>query len=96
MTIYEQYAILNAKIEQLETEKTALRVSILEDMIKRGVEKEETSIGSFKKTTIKTWTYTPKVKELEDQFKAEKAKEQSTGEATFEENASLRFTGIKI
>ena len=56
----------------------------------------ETSVGKFSIATLKEWTYTDKVTELEEEYKARKAKEQSTGEATFQEKPSLRFTQIKL
>lgn len=96
MTIFEEYALLKAKLAELENQEDALRVKILEQMVENGLEKMETAMGSFKKATLKKWTYTDKVAELEEEFKAQKAKEQSTGDATFVEQNSLRFTPIKL
>jgi len=56
----------------------------------------DSSVGKFAIYSLKTWTYTDKVTELEEEFKAQKATEQSTGDATFEEKSSLRFTTIKF
>ena len=96
MNLYEQYALLKAKMTELENEEDKLRTKILEQMVEEGQEKVETAMGSFKKATLKKWTYTPKVAELEEDFKARKALEQSTGDATFVEQNSLRFTPIKL
>jgi hypothetical protein len=96
MTIFEEYALLKAKMTELENQEDALRVKILEQMVENGLEKMETAMGSFKKATLKKWTYTDKVAELEEDFKARKALEQSTGDATFVETASLRYTPIKL
>ena len=96
MNLYEQYALLKSKMTELENKEAELRTQILEEMLEKGEEKIETSMGSFKKATLKKWTYTPKVAELEEDFKARKALEQSTGDATFVEQPSLRFTPIKL
>ena len=96
MNLYEEYALVKAKMTELENQEDALRVKILEQMVEKGEEKVETAMGSFKKATLKKWTYTEKVAELEEDFKAQKALEQSTGDATFVEQPSLRFTPVKL
>jgi hypothetical protein len=73
-----------------------LKVEILEELIEKDEKVMETSVGKFSIATLKEWTYTDKVTELEEEYKARKAKEQSTGEATFQEKPSLRFTQIKL
>ena len=96
MNLYEQYALLKSKMAELDIQEAGLRTQILEEMVDKGEEKVETAMGSFKKATLKKWTYTDKVAELEEEFKAQKAKEQSTGDATFVEQPSLRFTPVKL
>ena len=96
MNIYYEYALLKTKMTELEAKEAELRTKILEEMVEKGEEKIETSIGSFKKATLKKWSYTDKVAELEEDFKARKALEQSTGDATFVEQPSLRFTPVKL
>ena len=96
MNLYEQYALLKSKMTELENKEAELRTQILEEMVEKGEEKIETAMGSFKKATLKKWTYTDKVAELEEDFKARKALEQSTGEATYIEQSSLRYTPIKL
>lgn len=93
---YEEYALLDAKIKALTNQKDELKVQILEAMIDSGEEKVSTSVGSFAISKLKTWTYTSKVTELEEEYKACKAEEESTGDATFVEKPSLRFTQIKL
>ena len=73
---YEEYAIIDAKIAELEAQKAPLRVKILEEMVDRGEKKVETPFGSFSVSPRKTWTYTEKVSEAEEKFKALKAKEE--------------------
>jgi hypothetical protein len=96
MNIYYEYALLKTKMSELETKEAELRTKILEEMVEKGEEKIETSIGSFKKATLKKWTYSEKVAELNEEYKAQKAKEESSGDATFVEQPSLRFTPVKL
>ncbi len=65
-------------------------------MVASGEESIETQVGKFTVTRLKTWTYPEKVIELGDKFKAAKAKSESTGDATYIEKESLRFTQIKF
>jgi len=94
--LYEEYAVLDAQIKQLNNKKDELKVQILEEMTTNEQKNVETSVGKFSIATIKSWTYTDKVADLEEKFKAQKATEQSTGDATCEEKPSLRFTQIKL
>ncbi len=95
-TYYDEYAILDAQIKEMENKKDELRGLILRDMVEAGEEAIETAVGKFSVTKLKTWTYTSKVTDLQDKFKALKAKEESTGDATYTEKESLRFTQIKL
>ncbi len=95
-TYYDEYAILDAQIKEMENKKDELRGLILRDMVEAGEEAIETAVGKFSITRRKTWTYTEKVNELSDKLKATKAKEESTGDATYTEEESLRFTQIKL
>lgn len=95
-THFEEYALLEAKIKDLTNQKDSLKVKILEDMALSGAEKIETSVGKFTISKLKTWTYPEKVVALGEKFKAEKAKAESTGEATYVESPSLRFTAVKL
>lgn len=93
---YTKYAELDAQIKALEAEKDEVKGLILSEMVEAGEEAVETDVGKFSVTRLKTWTYPEKVTELNDKFKAAKAKAESTGEATYVEKESLRFTGIKL
>lgn len=95
-TLYEQYAILESQIAALEAQKEQLRPLILTEMIDGGMEKVETAVGKFSITKRKTWSYPTSVVEIGEEFKAAQAKAQSTGEATYEESESLRFTPINL
>ncbi len=95
-TYYDEYAILDAQIKEMENKKDELRGLILRDMVEAGEEAIETAVGKFSVTKLKTWTYPENVISLGDKFKAAKAKAESTGDATYIEKESLRFTQIKL
>ena len=96
MNKYEEYAVIDAKIKALTAQKEGLRAYIIENMASKGEEKISTPVGSFTIAKVKTWTYTEKVAELEEAYKAQKAREESTGEAEFVEKPSLRFNQLKL
>lgn len=95
-TLYESYAVLDAQIKDLTNKKDELKAKIIEEMVESGEEKVQTAVGSFTVAKLKTWTYTEKVTALEEAYKSRKAKEESTGEATFIEKPSLRYTQVKL
>lgn len=94
--IYEDYAVVEAKIKDLKNKQDEMRIKILDDMILNEQKKVDTTVGSFSVSKRKTWTYTKGVEEAEEKLDALMAKEESTGDATFIETPSLRFTSIKI
>lgn len=94
--IFEEYAVLEAEIAALELKKSQLRPFILQKMISDGVEKIETPVGKFSVTKLKSWTYPDDVMEIGEEFKAAKARAESTGEAEYTEKESLRFTSAKL
>lgn len=96
MSHYDDYAVLDAHIKELEGKKDELRGLILKEMVEKGEEAIETGVGKFTVTRLKTWTYPEKVLEIQEKFKAAKAKSESTGDATYTEKESLRFTQIKL
>ncbi len=93
---YTEYAELDARIRELEAKKDEVKGLILAEMVEGGQEAVQTEVGKFSVTKLKSWTYPDEVVELGDEFKAAKAKAESTGEATYVEKDSLRFTGIKL
>ena len=93
---YTEYATIDTLIKELEQKKDEIKGLILAEMVESGQEAVETEVGKFSITKRKTWTYPENVTELGDEFKAAKAKAESTGDATYIEEPSLRFTGIKL
>lgn len=96
MSPYEEYAILDAQIKVLTNQKDELKAMILEDMVERDEAKAETAVGTFTVAKLKDWTYTPVVAKLKEEYDARKAQEESTGDATYVEKPSLRFTQNKL
>jgi hypothetical protein len=94
--IYEQYAVLDSKIKALTLEKDSFKDQILEDLVETETPSVNTSFGKFTVSKLKSWKYTEAVEEKTEELKALKAKEESTGDATYEEKPSLRFTQIKF
>lgn len=96
VSVYDEYAQLEAEIKALEAKKEQLRPVILKSMMDQGLEKIETAVGKFSLGKRKVWSYPETVKDLEDEYKSAKALAESTGEATYEEVEQLRFTQVKL
>jgi hypothetical protein len=94
--IFEEYAVLDAEISALEAKKEQLRPFILKEMADNKVTKIETAVGKFSITKLKKWQYPEAVLQMGEDFKAAKAKAESTGEANYEEQDSLRFSKAKF
>lgn len=94
--VYEEYAAIDAEIKALESKKEQMRPEIIKGMLEDGIDKLETALGKFTITPLKKWVYPESVLDLGEKFKAAQAKAQSTGEASFEEQPSLRFTPSKL
>jgi len=86
MTLYEKYAVLDDQIKELTGQKEELRSLIVREIVGSGAEKVVTAVGNFTIAKLKTWTYPEKVLDLNEKFKAAKAKAESTGDATYVEN----------
>jgi len=94
--IFQEYAILDAKIKELEKEKEGLRSTISEIVLEAPDRKVPTDFGNFTVSLRKKWTYPAIIAELEESVKVAKAKAESTGKATYVETPTLSFTSIKI
>ena len=90
--MYEEYAVVCAQLKEIEEKKKALAKQIVEKMSLEHIDKIESPLGKFKLTMLKNWTYPDHILELAEQVKTEKAKAESTGDATYEEVPSLRFS----
>lgn len=95
-SLFENYALLTEKINSLTEMRDLLKTKIINQLEDDKLEKLDTAVGKFTIAQLKTWTYSKKVTNLKEEFEAQKAHEESTGEATFVEKPSLRFTQIKL
>lgn len=101
--LYHEYAqnkaeinALKAKIAEFELKQDQLAPHIIKGMIDQGMEKIEMDLGKFTVTKRKSWTYPEAVVDLGEEFKAAKAKAESTGDATYEVTEGLLFTPVKL
>lgn len=94
--IYAEYAQVEAEIAALELKKEQLRPHIIKMMLEQGKDKIDIGIGKFSLSIRKAWKYPESVLAIGEQFKAAKAKAESTGEAEFEEFDQLRYTSAKL
>lgn len=93
--IIQQYAELTAQIEQLTTQRDSLKDQVKAQVIADGG-KKETPLGKFSIRKIKKWIYPAYVTDAEETYKAEKAKAEEIGDASYEESESLTFSLLKI
>ena len=77
--LLKRYSELELAFTKLEEERTALRSQIVGEFVKNKVEKEETTYGSFTLGRRSSYTYTEKIKLLEDKVKIAKHKEVEKG-----------------
>lgn len=96
MNLYDNYALIKSKISALTEEGDKIKAKIIANMVNNNSKKEIVTLGTFTLNKLKTWTYTKKTIDLGEEFKTQKAKEQSTGDATFVEKSSLTFIEIKL
>jgi|LSQX01.3.fsa_nt_gb hypothetical protein len=94
--LYAEYAITKARIKTLTKEAENIALKILEDLQEKGETTKETNVGKFTVCKRKNWIYPKSVVELSETLKEEKAKAESTGEATYEEKDSLLFTPVNL
>lgn len=94
--IYAEYALLDAQEKEIKSRKETMREDIIKTMMDQNIQSQAHTLGKFTVSKIRSWTYPEKVIELSEELKAQKALAESTGEATFTEAESLRFTPIKL
>lgn len=104
---YAEYAMLDAQAREIAGKMEILKALIVAEMDAKSLKSQEHALGKFTVSKLKSWTYpspvvemAEKVNELvasmKDEVKAAEALAQSTGEATFTEKESLRFTPVTI
>lgn len=93
--LYTKYVELEKQLAIIEDEKKVLREQILADLNKRGVEKDETEVGTFTVCRKTTWTYTEAVKKLKDKVKLAEIEEQEKNKAKASVTEYIKFTEKK-
>lgn len=94
--LYAEYAIVKERIKILTNQAEGISSRILEELRESGESTKQTSVGKFTVCKRKSWVYPQSIVELDEKLKEEKAKAESTGEATYEEKDSLLFTPINL
>ena len=94
--LYAEYAIVKERIKILTNQAEGISSQILEELRESGESTKQTSVGKFTVCKRKSWIYPQSIVELNETLKEEKAKAESTGEATYEEKDSLLFTPINL
>lgn len=93
--LYIKYVELEKQLAVIEEEKKVLREQILSGLVKRGVEKDETDVGTFTVCRKTTWEYTEAVKKLKDKVKLAEIDEQEKGKAKANVTEYIKFTEKK-
>lgn len=96
MELYARYAAIKAKMKELEAEEAEIKPMIIAEFQAKGIDKLDIGAGKLSVTMMKKWTYPEDVVELGEDFKAAKAKAESTGDATCVETPSLRYVEAKL
>lgn len=90
MTKYEEYVVLQKKIDELDAKKELLRSEIEAELPEEGFKDESINVYW---TNKKKWTYTEKVaeteKKLKDTISSLKKSEEESGDAKCEEIKQL-------
>lgn len=94
--LYAEYAILKERIKILTNQAEAVAKRIIDEINESGETTKETNVGKFTISRRKTWIYPENIVELGETLKAEQAKAQSTGDATYIEKDSLLFTPVNL
>lgn len=94
-SIAKKYALLDAKIKELEAQRLTMRVEILSNMQENDIIKEETLYGKFTRSGRTMWKYSKAVVKLQERVKVAQVKEQQKGTAKAVISDSLVFNKPK-
>jgi regulator of sigma D len=91
---FKEYADIKTQIRFLEERESIIKEAIMAELQGAKMDKAETVWGKFTIGTKKNYTYTDKVKSLEDKVKIAKMEEVEKGVAEVQETKYLLFKGI--
>lgn len=77
--LFKQYAALETKLKELESRKSELKEKILASLEADKLTKAESVFGTFTRATRTSYTYSDKVKALEEKANLAKLQEQQKG-----------------
>lgn len=80
-SVYEEYAELLGMISKLEEKKESLQVAIMNELDDEGTKEKKTELGGFYIMGRTTYEYSPKIRVMADNLKAEKKIEEASGTA---------------
>lgn len=92
--IYEKYAQYKKEQKLLDEIVESLKNTILADMEKRNVDKDERLEGTFTVVRTTRWEYTEKVRAMEEKIKIAKTREQEQEKAIPTITESLRYDDV--
>lgn len=95
-SLLAEFKALEAEYKALEIKRNDMRTMIVAMLKEEGVKKAETEFGNFTVGSREVWTYTAKVKDLEEKVKIQKQKEQQKGLAKSSVTEYLVYTPEKI
>ena len=96
MTIFENYIDLQQQISKLEDLKREVAIACLEEMKKNKQEQIKFETGILSITHRRFWTYTDKVKQLEENVKDAKKAEEELELAKCKTVEILRYLPKKV
>lgn len=91
----QAYAKLQAQIKELEGKRDSTKIAILEAFEKEGIEKQETTFGTFTRAHKTTYSYSDKIDIMVEKVKLAKIREEEKGIAKVSKSEYLVFTKNK-
>lgn len=76
-----KYAEIKNKIVELEKERIALELEVIEEFDRWGEQELKTSVGNFNLGSRRTYQYSPKIDTMKEKLLEAKHLEESNGEA---------------
>lgn len=91
----ERYAEIKNTIRDLQEEENYLKGLIQTEMQEEGMDKESTEFGTFTLARRVSYTYSDKIKEMEEKLKMKKHTEEEKGIAKSNTTEYLLFRPVK-
>jgi aspartate/tyrosine/aromatic aminotransferase len=92
--LFKKYQELDEEYKKLEERRKEVREAIVEELQKEGISTLDSDHGKFTIATRTSYSYSDKVKALEEKVKIAKVREQQKGIAQTSETQYLVFTQV--